>query len=116
MQLEQLHRRVLPRQLEGQQMHLQHAVRLEQLHQRPLSVTIPGIDRVSGAYLERADDSRLLFTMTHGPNMPSAMTVRGDLLVQSGLHDTFAPSALSLWDLRTGAILKRLPRRETSAG
>ena len=97
-------------------MHLQHAVRLEQLHQRPLSVTIPGIDRVSGAYLERADDSRLLFTMTHGPNMPSAMTVRGDLLVQSGLHDTFAPSALSLWDLRTGAILKRLPRRETSAG
>jgi hypothetical protein len=64
--------------------------------------------RLSGAYLERSDDKHLIFTMTHGPTMPSAMTVRGDLLVQSGLHDTFAPSSLSLWDLRTGGILERL--------
>lgn len=68
-----------------------------------------GCARFQGAFVERADDGKLLHILNHGVGVPTVAAVRGQLLALSGISESDKPAHyVSLWDAPAGKLLAHL--------
>lgn len=73
------------------------------------SPSAAGCARFQGAFVERADDGKLLHILNHGVGVPKGAAVRGRLLALSGISERDKPAHyVSLWDAPAGKLVAHL--------
>lgn len=73
--------------------------------------------RFQGAYVERAEDGRLLYVLNHGIGVPEGAAVSGRLFAMSGIsEEPVIAKYVSLWDAPDGRLLARLALPRQAVG